>query len=517
MKLFTTEAVTKFHPDKYADQISDAIVTACMREDRNSRCGVEALVKGTTVVLAGEVKTNAKIDYEAIVRRVADKLRYKVDDIINLITEQSAEISKAVDGTEDVIGAGDQGIVFGYASNETKSYLPLSVDIANRIVATIEKDVGGMTSTIQNEASAPTGDFQLIDHGLGGCAGLATGGYLYNLFNLGMDLEGPWWDSGTAEFVLAGGVYFMSGSLNFGDDGVTYVLIFNKEMQRTYQNTVPNPYQTARDGEWTLDYFNKVIQGISTDNGDGKWDELDTYGFINTWEYGNTFFIGSDLRYINNTGTDGEITLFLTDKAQMEKALDVLELSQAIYHNNNASFMSPPGEEGKGQTAFKENRGLFYGEVAQYLSALNREMTEGNYGVLPVPKYDKAQEFYRTWTHDSGSAFSVTSAIPEKDTEVIGQIMSAYAILSHQKLKPAYYDTMLKSRGVQDAESAEILDLIFQNRIYDLAFYFDLGFYDVFKSNVNDKNSERFSSAYSSAAKSFDRKLKGILRKLEND
>ena len=141
MKLFTTEAVTKFHPDKYADQISDAIVTACMREDHNSRCGVEALVKGTTVVLAGEVKTNAKIDYEAIVRRVADKLRYKVDDIINLITEQSAEISKAVDGTEDVIGAGDQGIVFGYASNETKSYLPLSVDIANRIVATIEKDV----------------------------------------------------------------------------------------------------------------------------------------------------------------------------------------------------------------------------------------------------------------------------------------------------------------------------------------------------------------------------------------
>ena len=59
MKLFTTEAVTKFHPDKYADQISDAIVTACMREDRNSRCGVEALVKGTTVILAGEVKTNA--------------------------------------------------------------------------------------------------------------------------------------------------------------------------------------------------------------------------------------------------------------------------------------------------------------------------------------------------------------------------------------------------------------------------------------------------------------------------
>lgn len=148
MKLFTTEAVTKFHPDKYADQISDAIVTACMRQDRNSRCGIETLVKGKTVVLAGEVKTTAKNDYEAIVRRVASKLGYEVDNIINLLSEQSSEINKAVDGAEDKIGAGDQGIVFGYASNETKSYLPLAVDIANRIVATIEKDVDTNPDTI---------------------------------------------------------------------------------------------------------------------------------------------------------------------------------------------------------------------------------------------------------------------------------------------------------------------------------------------------------------------------------
>lgn len=387
-------------------------------------------------------------------------------------------------------------------------------DRCNLVYGNIEGDVSNMAKT---EASAPTGDFQFMDTSLRDQAALATNGYLYAFNALGIDLDGEWWDSGTASFVLADSVFFMTGSTNTRDDGVTYVLIFNKDMRKTYSETIPNPYDTVKSWEWTLDYFNNIIQGISSDNGDGKWDELDTYGFINTWEYGNTFFLASDLRYVINDETVDYPELFLASSSNMEKALNVLELSRAIYHNNNASFMSPPGEEAKGLTAFKEGRGLFYGEVAQYLSALNREMTEGNYGVLPVPKYDKAQEFYRTWTHDSGSAFSVTSAIPEKDTEVIGQIMSAYAILSHQKLKPAYYDTMLKSRGVQDAESAEILDLIFQNRVYDLAFYFDLGFYDVFKSNVNDKNSERFSSAYSSAAKSFDRKLKGILRKLEND
>ena len=389
-------------------------------------------------------------------------------------------------------------------------------DRCNLVYKTIEKEAAAVITSVQNEASAPTGDFQMVDTRLGETSTLATSGYLYDFYELGVDLDQEWWDSGTAEFVLAGGVYFMSGSLNYGDDNVTYVLIFNKDMQKTYSNTVPDPYKTARDGEWTLEYFNNVIQGISADNGDGKWNELDTYGFINTWEYGNTFFIGSDLRYINNTDDEGEITLFLTDRAQMEKALDVLELSQAIYHNNNASYMSPPGSEGLGQTAFKENRGLFYGEVVNHLTPLTQEM-EGEFGILPVPKYDKAQQFYRTWTHASGSTFSVTSAIPEAKAETMGILLEAYAVLSHQILKPAYYDTMLKSRGVQDAESAEILDLIFQNRVYDLAFYFDLGFYDVFKSNVNNKNSEKFASSYSSAAKGFDRKLKSILRKLEKD
>ena len=387
-------------------------------------------------------------------------------------------------------------------------------DFGNLVWKTIEKEAGSMGTTIQNEASAPTGDFQLIDYRLGESATLATGGYLYNLYNLGMDLSGPWWDSGTAEFELAGGVYFMSGSLNFADDGVTYVLIFNKEMQRTYQNTVPNPYQTARDGEWTLSYFYQVIQGISYDNGDSTWDEKDTYGFINTWEYGNTFFIGSDLRYINNSDEDGDISLFLTDKAQMEKALDVLELSQAIYHNNNASYMSPPGEEAKGQTAFKENRGLFYGEVVNHLTPLTQEM-DGEFGILPVPKYDKAQQFYRTWTHASGSTFSVTSAIPEAQAETVGILLEAYAILSHQLLKPAYYDIMLTSRNVHDADSAEMMDLMFSNRVYEMSFYFNnFGFFELFKTSTNS-NSDSFSSDYTKKAKTFDRVLQNILRKLE--
>lgn len=414
----------------------------------------------------------------------------------------------AENGTVDKEGSSSQ--VINDAVYERNS---LFEDRCNLVWKTLEKEDNAMATAIQNEASAPTGDFQLIDNRLSYSAKMATSGYLYNLFNLGMDLEGEWWDSGTAEFVLAGGVYFMSGSLNFVDDNVTYVLIFNKDLRKTYSNTVPDPYQTVRDWEWTLEYFNNVIQNISHDNGDTTWDENDTYGFITTWEYGNTFFIGADLRYINNTDSEGEISLYLSDKSKMDKALQVLDLSKAIYHNNNATYMSPAGKEYLGQTAFKEGRGLFYGEVVSHLTPLVQEM-KSEFGILPVPKYDKAQEFYRTWTHGSGSSFSVTSSISNDKAETVGLILEAYAILSHQHVKPAYYDIMLTSRNIHDAESAEMMDLMFANRVYEMSFYFqDFGFFDLFKTATND-NADNFTSKYKSPSSSFENKLNKLLKKL---
>lgn len=138
--LVTCEQVSKYHPDKYADQISDAILDACMKQDKNCKVACECMVKGTTVVIAGEITTTAKVDYNAVVKRVAKKLGYKVDSIINLIGEQSPQINNAV-ATSEGTTAGDQGIMFGYATDETASMLPTGFDLANRIIKRIEHDV----------------------------------------------------------------------------------------------------------------------------------------------------------------------------------------------------------------------------------------------------------------------------------------------------------------------------------------------------------------------------------------
>ena len=149
--IITTEQVSKYHPDKYADQISDAVVAACLARDSLSHVACETLVKDNTVVLAGEITTKANIDYDRIVYDVASSLNYKVNKIINLISTQSPEINKAVvhDGTRDNLGAGDQGIVFGYAVNSpAHDYLPLGVWATNQIIAKIEDDVEHNPETI---------------------------------------------------------------------------------------------------------------------------------------------------------------------------------------------------------------------------------------------------------------------------------------------------------------------------------------------------------------------------------
>lgn len=142
MRLFSTEQVSKYHPDKYADQISDAIVDACLEQDKNSRVACECMVKGNTVILAGEITTNAKVDYAAVARRVGHKLGYTPDVIFQQISTQSPEIAEGVGVvTDERLGAGDQGIMFGYACNDTDALLPYGLNMANEIIRLIEEDV----------------------------------------------------------------------------------------------------------------------------------------------------------------------------------------------------------------------------------------------------------------------------------------------------------------------------------------------------------------------------------------
>jgi S-adenosylmethionine synthetase len=158
--IFSSESVGEGHPDKVSDYISDSILDACLEQDPQSRVACETLVKSNCVFLAGEISTNAKLNYEQIVRDAIREIGYVNEDdvfhadkvfVSNILTAQSADIARGVDSKEATgkdtaeQGAGDQGIMFGYACNQTDELMPAPVMFAHRLLREMahqRKEVG---------------------------------------------------------------------------------------------------------------------------------------------------------------------------------------------------------------------------------------------------------------------------------------------------------------------------------------------------------------------------------------
>ena len=142
--MFTSESVSEGHPDKIADQISDAILDNFLAFDPDSKVACETLVTTGQVILSGEVKSKTYVDVQKVAREVIKKIGYTKSEymfdykscgILSMIHEQSDDINRGVvKKNNDEQGAGDQGIMFGYATNETKNYMPLALDISNKIL-----------------------------------------------------------------------------------------------------------------------------------------------------------------------------------------------------------------------------------------------------------------------------------------------------------------------------------------------------------------------------------------------
>lgn len=279
--------------------------------------------------------------------------------------------------------------------------------------------------------------------------------------------EKSWWNSNINETLsILGNTYLIVGDVNWFTMPEVPVCYFNKTVAADNAEKVGDLYKTVKDKEWTFDKCYSIAKEITKDlNGDGIYDENDRYGCIQNTIIGVTGFV-----YAANYNTvvvteEGPQMQFNTDKM-----VDIIQYLYDLCCTNNISYVETFDfiEDSKGIPIFFANRALFYFDVLLFSETFRKE--ENDFGIIPYPKFDEVQEEYASYANQWGLACGLPCTAT--NYERTGAILEAMCALSSKLIKPAYYDKALVGRNIRDDESAEMLDIIFSNIIYDFGISF---------------------------------------------
>ncbi len=300
---------------------------------------------------------------------------------------------------------------------------------------------------------------------------LAYSGLLYDLNSVpGVDLSKSWWDQKANESLEVNGVmFFTTGEITCSDNHAAFVILFNKGLMKDYQ--LEDPYSLVYDGEWTMDKFAELCKTVTEDlNQDGVMDANDRFGLL-VWDdsaVGIVNAAGQRCCTINDEGVI-ELTLYNeTTVAALEKYFSIAYDTQYAYTYQRQSGYDE-------QTLWAGNHGLFWttwlGIVPRY-----REM-ENDFGILPYPKLNAEQEDYYTTIAPYNSQF-ICMPLVQNDVERAGVITEALAYYGKQIVTPAYYDVNLIGQSTRDEESEDMLDIMFDNLVFDIGYYYQIGPYN---------------------------------------
>ena len=305
-------------------------------------------------------------------------------------------------------------------------------------------------------------------------ANLAREKLLYNLNDLEwVDMTKPYWDQNTARDLAVGNaLYFTNCDMNMK---LPYGLFFNKQMIE--DNQLTSPYTYIDNNEWTIDNFGKLVKSVSVDaNNDGVYDENDRYGA--TFEHHNAVCLlyASGIRATTQDATGyPELTLM------SDKTVDVYEKIKDIYSDPNTYFCATcaTGLDPHGFThrwnylryLFTQDLYLFHFQADGALDQF-ADM-EHEFGMVPVPKYDSAQERYYSTYPYLDNLFALPSII--EDVDRTGRIVEDMNYYSSIITIPTWFETILQRKYTRDDESEECIKIIKDSRTYDIGLYFDFG------------------------------------------
>ncbi len=348
-----------------------------------------------------------------------------------------------------------------------------NVEIEDRfgisIVHTEYDDRNTMNADVRNSVNAGDAVIDVVSAFTNDIESLFTAGYLVNLKDIpNIKWDEPWWDSANNANISVGGYQFCAISeLCHNGNYVMAMLVMNKELAANYDIDIP--YQMVRDGKWTYDALYEIAKQVPLDsNGDGKMDVNDDIVAV-TGEANNLIgiILSCGIDYFVKDADDYPVFVLNSEEnaSKYEKLFNIF-----TDHDRMLTVDITPGVNdvwGTWNTKFRSGGSLFMMDYPvnfpDYLDF------DTDYAVLPMPKYDDAQENYRTMTHTRfTSAVCVPKVHPASD-EDIGLILDVMSYLSYVDVVPTFTETYLENRYIRDEESAEMLRIAMDSKYIDLS------------------------------------------------
>ena len=374
-------------------------------------------------------------------------------------------------------------------------------------------DVWGDTQTIARQSiNAGSDDYDMV---------FTCASHQVNLVNEGLyvpledlifiDLEKPWWNKQYIESVsvIEDKPYILFGDITYNTIQRTTCVFFNANLLESKLGLVPDDLSDlVEDGEWTIDKFAELVNGVYEDNGNTKNDADDIHGLVTNGAGTFNWMAFSSGIEFTSRDEDGYPVLNLnneTSVALCDKLLALLKNNESVY--NHTDNLEHVWKFANGNALFIVNR--FFLTGWEQFRTMNDE-----YGILPMPKYDESIEGY----HSTVEALVQWGAVPvtSPDLDLVSATAEALAYYSRIYSTPAYYETTLKLKQTRDDKSMEILDLIMEGRDTDFLFINNLGgmqniFVSVFNAGQNN-----FASIYASSEMSANATLTKLIDQIED-
>ncbi|MCL2158282.1 MAG: extracellular solute-binding protein [Oscillospiraceae bacterium] len=448
---------------------------------------------GADEAAEGEAADESPIEYKA----EAETFDWDGKEFRVLVNLNNSDEWRDVDFTAEEIN--------GEPINDAVYMRNISIeDMFNIQVVPINTDPGSHVSNIRKTVNAGESAYDLTFNSTFDSSTLAQEGILYDLYSVsGLNLSQPWWDqNAAADLSIMNKLYYMTGDIGTMYKKSVGIILFNKQMIQDY--ALGSPYSLVEEHKWTMDKFLEMCTAVSQDlNSDDKWDDKDKYGLLGYCDIIAIGLIGGGVKFAEKNSADVPQISFMNEKtvAIFEKITGILYRPELFW-----SWSKAGSNNERSRVMFANDQGLF--NWNEFHSIPNLREMETDFGILPMPLYDEAQERYY---HSVNPHVAQMMSIPTSnlEPEKTGAVADHLGAIGKNILTPAYYDISLVGKHARDEESIMTMDLIFGTMTYDPGYMnnwgnlaqFTLTMVDSYKSDLVSQYEKLEAKAYTALDK----------------